>query len=160
MRGPHLHYFAFGSNMNPQRVRSRGLVFDHLQGARLPGYRLVFDKAAPEHPGSGHANIAWARGHTVEGVLYRLAGEREIEKMDPFERAPINYSRELVLVETASATLAAWTYVANAAVRRANGRPEQAYLAHLLAGREWLSAAYHARLVAWPLADGPAAADD
>ena len=159
MRGPHLHYFAFGSNMNPERVRARGLAFGGITGAHLEGYRLVFDKAAAEHPGSGHANIAWARGHRVEGVLYALADARQIEKMDPFERTPINYSRELVLVKTATAVVAAWTYIGNAAVRRADGRPEPAYLAHLLAGRAWLSADYYERLAAWPLAT-PVGADD
>lgn len=153
MRDPVIHYFAFGSNMNPERVRARGLRFETLAGARLEGFALVFDKSAAEHPGSGHANIAWAPGETVEGVLYRLVDPDQILVMDAFERTPINYSREVVRVTTVGGSEVAWTYVANPARRRPNGRPERAYLAHLLAGRPWLSDAYHARLAAWPVVD-------
>lgn len=148
-----IHYFAFGSNMNPDRVRERGLSFDHVQGACLGGFTLVFDKVSPDHPASGHANIAWAPADWVEGVLYRLSDMRQILLMDRFERTPVNYSREVVQVETAAGRVTAWTYIANPAVRRAGGRPERAYLAHLLAGAPWLSPAYHARLLGWPVAD-------
>lgn len=152
-RDPVRHYFAFGSNMNPDRVRERGLSFDLVCGARLSGFRLVFDKSAPQHPDSGHANIAWAPGEVVEGVLYRLVDAMQIWHMDPFEQAPINYSREVVRVVTDAGSEVAWTYIANPARRRAGGKPERAYLAHLLAGRPWLSPAYHARLAAWPVVD-------
>lgn len=158
-RPPH-HYFAFGSNMNPQRVRDRGLEFARVCGARLAGFDLVFDKRAADHPGCGHANIAWAPERVVEGVLYELVDEQQILRMDPFERAPVNYSREVVtvLVEAAGpgTRIAAWTYIANPAVRAPGARPEAAYMAHLLEGRPWLSPAWVARLEAWPLADAPA----
>lgn len=147
------HYFAFGSNMNPQRVRSRGLEVREACGGRLRDHALVFDKQSADHAGSGHANVVFARGETVEGVLYRLAAVEEILKMDHFERAPVNYSREVVRIETDGGDRWAWTYYANAAVRIADGRPERSYLAHLLAGETFLSAAYHARLRAWPVID-------
>ena len=70
--------------------------------------------------------------------------------MDPFENAPINYSREVVEVQTHRGVVPAWTFFANDAVRVADARPEQAYLAHLLAGRPFLSDAWYARLAAWP----------
>lgn len=152
-RQPVLHYFAFGSNMNPARVRERGLRFDRILAGRMPGYRLSFDKSANEHPDSGHANIAWAPGEVVEGVLYRLVDTGQILLMDPFEQTPINYSREVVQVSTDEGMEVAWTYIANPARRRPHGRPERAYLAHLLEGRRWLSVDYHARLLAWPVVD-------
>lgn len=152
-RQPVLHYFAFGSNMNPARVRERGLRFDRILAGRMSGYRLSFDKSANEHPDSGHANIAWAPGEVVEGVLYRLVDAGQILLMDPFEQTPINYSREVVQVSTDEGMEVAWTYIANPARRRPHGRPERAYLAHLLEGRRWLSVDYHARLLAWPVVD-------
>ncbi len=150
---PVVHYFAFGSNMNPERVRTRGLLFDAISGARLDGYRLTFDKAAPEHPRSGHANIAWDPEDVVEGVLYRLADPEQILRMDPFERTPVNYSREVVRVVVDGCDEVAWTYIANPARLRPHARPERAYLSHLLAGRPWLSPRYFDRLAMWPLAD-------
>lgn len=149
---PCRHYFAFGSNMNPQRVRERGLVFGRVDGAWLVDYRLLFDKTAAVHAGTGHANIEPAPGDRVEGVVYELVHDDEILKMDPFEQVPVNYLRHQILVQTRAGTQRAWTYIANDAVRQPGLLPERAYLDHLLCGAPWLSPEYHARLAAWPVA--------
>jgi hypothetical protein len=153
MRGLVCCYFAYGSNMNPERVRDRGLAFDRAEGARLPGYALRFEKSAPAHAGSGHANLVWDRDGEVEGVLYWLVSVDEIRKMDPYERTPVNYSREVVVTRTQGGTVPAWTYFANPGVLRPGLRPDRAYLAHLLAATGFLSKSYAARLRAWPCVD-------
>ncbi|MCP5179672.1 MAG: gamma-glutamylcyclotransferase [Pseudomonadales bacterium] len=150
--GPN-RYFAYGSNMNTARVRERGLVVVAVMAARLPSYELLFDKVARDHAHIGHANIAPAHGSTVEGVLYELASEVEILKMDRFESTPVNYSREVVAVQTAEGPLAAWTYIANRAVRHSGRRPSRAYVAHLLEGAPYLSPDYLARLRALEVHD-------
>jgi cation transport regulator ChaC len=139
-------YFAYGSNMDPQRVGARGMRFDAVCGAVLEGVQLRFDKQSRAHPHCGHANLAFARGDRVEGVLYRLRDADEIRAMDPFEAAPVNYSRDIVVVSAAGERHAAWTYFANAAVVCAGLAPERAYLNHLLAGRPFLSKPYFERL--------------
>jgi cation transport regulator ChaC len=141
-------YFAYGSNMNPQRVAARGLTFDTVRGGVLRGVRLTFDKQSSDHPHSGHANLTFDAQSHVEGVLYRLRDPDEIALMDRFERTPINYSREMVEVQADGEPILAWTYFANPAVIRANLRPDREYLAHLLAGRAYLSDSYHAFLAA------------
>ena len=146
-------YFAYGSNMDAARVAARGLVVVAARAASLAGCRLVFDKCASDHPGSAHASLAWDPTSRVEGVLYELANEHEIAKMDPFERVPINYSRERVVVVAGDARIVAWTYFANAAVRCAGLEPTRAYLAHLLAGRKFLSPAYVSALECTACAD-------
>jgi len=146
-------YFAYGSNMNPARVAERGLQVRRREAARLRDYRLGFGKQSKDHLGVGHAHIDRAPGEVVEGVLYWLVGEDEIRKMDRFEHAPINYSRDVVLVDTNAGRMPAWTYFANPAVRAPGLRPARAYLAHLLAGEAFLSPSYHARLATWPVAD-------
>lgn len=143
-------YFAYGSNMNPARVRERGLEVLAISAAALHGVRLGFDKQAREHAGAGHACLSFDAAGIVEGVLYQLASEADLLRMDHFERTPINYSRELVTVVTADGTVSAWTYFANPAVWRSGGRPSRDYLSHLLAGRAYLSDAYFQRLAAWP----------
>jgi len=145
-------YFAYGSNMNPQRVRERGIRFRNLEGAWLAGYRLSFDKASSAHPGTGHANVVYSPGSTVEGVLYWLETPDQIEKMDRFESAPVNYSREVVAVtlSAGSRQVWTWTYFANPAVRRSGLKPPRSYLAHLLAGRPYLSVAYYESLAHQP----------
>lgn len=145
-------YFAYGSNMNPARVAGRGLQVSGCKRARLNDVTLVFDKASSDHPGCAHANLAFARGRWVEGVLFQLAAPEEILKMDVFERAPINYSREIVVVRTEHGDATAWTYFGNPALRRPDLRPERAYLDHLLAARDYLSHEYFEWLRVMPCA--------
>jgi gamma-glutamylcyclotransferase (GGCT)/AIG2-like uncharacterized protein YtfP len=148
------YYFAYGSNMNPARVAARGLRFGDVESAWVDDFRLVFDKEARDHAGVGHANIVRHRGGRVEGVLYTLADESELLKMDVYERTPVNYSRDRLDVETAAGRTVAWTYFANPAVRRPNLRPSRDYLAHLLAGRRFLSTSYVRGLEQLPTCDG------
>lgn len=142
------YYFAYGSNMNPARMQARGLLVEEAMAGHLPGFALCFNKRAHDHPGRAYANIRHQAGAVVEGVLYRLASESEICKMDPFEGTPVYYSRERMAVHTARGLIAAWVYVANPAWREDGLAPSRVYLAHLLAGREYLSADYWAALAA------------
>ncbi len=142
------HYFAYGSNMNLERVAQRGLEVVDAVAAQLDDYHLVFNKMSRDHEGVGHANIQYRRGSTTEGVLYELIDVEEIHKMDPFERAPWNYGREVVQVDHAKGSTWAWTYFANPAVIRPDLLPPLEYLDHLLAGRDFLSGAYVEMLVA------------
>jgi len=153
--------------MNPDRVRERGIEFEHACGARLAGFALAFDKASKHHEGVGHANVVFAPEASVEGVLYWLRSGSEIRKMDRFESTPVNYSREVVRVEVQTVELPipqdrgesregpltlvnTWTYFANPAVRAPDLLPPRSYLNHLLAGRRYLSSEYYGMLSAWP----------
>ena len=132
--------------MDVSRVRTRAMPFLSVKSARLHGYALVFDKVAQSHAREAHANIQPRVNSVVEGVLYELAEPEAILVMDRFEQTPINYSREVVSVETADGLCHAWTYFANPA-RRAPGRaPGRAYLQHLLAGAPFVSDTYLAFL--------------
>ena len=143
-------YFAYGSNMNPERMRQRGLRFVCAQAAELPGHTLVFDKRVAHRCAAGHANIRYQVGATVHGVLYRLAEPELILVMDPYEQAPINYGREIFQLVTQVAAVRretpAWVYVGNPGVLQDGLRPEPEYMAHLLAGAAYLPADYLARL--------------
>jgi gamma-glutamylcyclotransferase (GGCT)/AIG2-like uncharacterized protein YtfP len=139
-------YFAYGSNMNVDRMRERGMQFEVALDGQLHGFRLEFRKTSVKHPGVGHANVAYAPGSTVEGVLYRLSGADEIARMDPFESAPVNYSREVVQIVTPEGVLSSWTYFANPAVLKPGLKPPRSYLEHLLAGKPFLSEAYYRML--------------
>ena len=69
--------------------------------------------------------------------------------MDPFERAPWNYGREIIAVHAGETTIWAWTYFANPAVLVPGLSPSEDYLRHLLAGRDFLSDEYFDSLLAW-----------
>lgn len=142
-------YFAYGSNMNGARMQQRGMQVVAARPGWMRNVRLVFNKRAADQDGIAYANIAYAPGDRVEGVLYELANPDEIVRMDPFEGAPRRYSRDMFPIETpGNLQQAAWVYVANRAMIQEGLRPAAWYLAHLLEGREHLSEAYFQRLLA------------
>ena len=146
-------YFAYGSNMDVDRVRDRGMGFVARSAGRLPGYRLVFNKRAKGLEGVAHANIERDDSAQVEGVLYALSAPENITQMDPYEGYPVRYDRVIVLIETDAGQRAAWVYEANPEFIETHCKPTQPYLGHLLAGAEFLSASYLARLAATPVAE-------
>ena len=129
--------------MNPARVQKRGLRIegDAMAGV-LANYRLRFNKRSRKNPCAGHANIEPDFSSRVEGVLYPLCDDREIENMDPFESAPDHYRRELVFVQGREQLVLAWTYIANDSVVDNALSPPQWYINHLLEGSEFLSNDY------------------
>jgi cation transport regulator ChaC len=143
-------YFAYGSNMNPDRARARGLAFDRVESARLPGFHIAFHKRARDRAGVGRANLVFDRDAVVEGVLFHLESPAAIEALDRHEGAPVHYSRDVVVVESAGGSVAAWTYFANPAVLVRELAPDRAYLEQLLAGAPFLSSPYVERLRNWP----------
>lgn len=137
-----VYYFAYGSNMNPQRVRERELAIigEPLNGF-LENFELRFNKISRYRPGSGAANICAKHGAQIHGVAYQLTEAAAIESMDYFERSPEDYAREVVFVriendandEQNRRTVPAWTYIAKPHVVDETLKPTRGYMAHLLA---------------------------
>ncbi|MEE8057295.1 MAG: gamma-glutamylcyclotransferase family protein [Pseudomonadales bacterium] len=147
------HYFAYGSNVNPARMRARGISFKGAMGGILPRYELRFNKRASHKNNIAYANIAYARDARdgrVEGVLYQLERANDIEIMDQFEGNPVRYSREVYRIETGSGVVNAWVYVANRAMLAEGLLPERCYLNQLIAGRQYHSDAYSQWLQSHP----------
>ena len=140
-----LYYFAYGSNMNPERVKARGLEYSRVLSGKLPGYELSFNKYSAKRAGSA-ANIIRKENAVTEGVLYLLAEAEQIITMDPFEGFPDHYTRELLSIATKSEPVRAWVYIANRRFIRANLLPPRWYLNHLLAGKQFLTQPYYERL--------------
>lgn len=136
------YYFAYGSNMNAERMIARGLRFERALSGRIQGLGLAFNKRCALQPHRSYANVVYAPGACVEGVLYQLSEASEIFKMDPFEGSPRLYSRDIYWVDTAEGPIAAWVYVANSAMITEGLMPERWYLQHLLAGQDYLTPAY------------------
>lgn len=141
------YYFAYGSNMNAARMTARGLQFKRALAGSIGGLRLAFNKRSASRPDRTCANVMHCPDSVVEGVLYQLSSVDEIFKMDPFEDAPLYYSREIYLVESDQGQIPAWVYVGNRAVLVDGLLPEHEYVAHLLEGRGYLSEAYFQQLL-------------
>jgi len=151
-------YFAYGSNMNPARLKERlepkGVGIGIRIGGRLEGWQLSFIKARLGAPANGAPNIRPAAGGVVHGTLNEMPKEGLIV-LDHFEGvATQQYRREIVPVVRADtgALIEATTYVA-LNTGSDSLLPLREYLAHLLAGRDLLPADYCALLEAQRVVD-------
>ena len=136
------HYFAYGSNMNPDRVRQRKMSFESAASGHLFDYSLRFNKRSVKYPGTAAANVMVSAKGVTEGVLYRLVEPVQIEMMDPYEGYPVRYTRIALPIVTKAGVVEAWVYIANEDHVTEGFVPARWYLNHLLAGRDYLSASY------------------
>ena len=149
-----MKYFAFGSNMDPVRMKQRGVKFTSRRKALLGEYELRFNKMNHQKPGSAFANIVYKSGGVVEGLLYEI-DEEGLKNLDKYEGYPKHYDRKEVTLWLADANekVKAITYVAQKNMVRDHLKPTRVYLSHLLAGKEFLSAGYFAKLNNQPTLD-------
>lgn len=130
-------YFAYGSNMNAERLRARLAREGHqLLGRRratLRDYRLVFNKRSSFEAGVGYANIEPCPAAVVEGTLNDMS-EEALALLDRIELVPVHYRRARLEVQDwdkGSAVLA-WTYVGQPPMLCPRVRPTRDYIGHLL----------------------------
>jgi len=139
-------YFAYGSNMDPDRMRERGVFFTERRRAILEGWKLLFNKVSSRNPSEGFANIEREEGSVVEGILYEIR-DSDLEKLDSYEGCPEHYVRIRVRVKLDDGSeVEAVTYVANPSKVRSGLKPSREYLSHLLKGCDLLSKEYCERL--------------
>lgn len=141
-----MKYFAYGSNMNPQRMKDRRIRFTSRIPASLPGYSLRFNKVASRNSQEGFANIVPAVNDVVEGVLYDIY-DADLQKLDEYEGYPEHYDRQKLTVLTAAGEEEAIAYIACPDKIREGLKPTRKYLAHLLAAKDMLSEDYYLRLL-------------
>ena len=147
-------YFAYGSNMDLARMADRDIVYDQASPGTLDGHALRFNKRSELLKGSAAANVIPARESQVEGVVYMLSDDRQIEKLDRFEGYPRGYRREhLQVILKSGVSLLAWVYLANPAFIDDTLKPRASYLAHLLSARPFLSDNYYKQLLQVPCDD-------
>jgi gamma-glutamylcyclotransferase len=145
--GETVFYFAYGSNMDSARLRSRGISPLSRCHAILVGYVLMFNKVSTTNPLEGKANIALSAENEVEGILSEITGA-ELSRLDGYEGVSTqDYLRTSVEVRLDDGSVrSSTTYVAHPTKIRPNLRPTKQYLALLLAGAPFLSDGYVLKL--------------
>ena len=135
-------YFAYGSNMNPDRMKKREAFFTTRVCGKLLGYRFSFSFARPD--GYGSANITPEKNSVVYGALYCLQSGG-LDKLDVFEMVKQGcYRREKVTVETLEGEkIEATTYVVTEQYYQEGLVPHRDYLSHCLRGKDILPASYY-----------------
>lgn len=142
-----LIYWAYGSNMDTNRLTERTKGCKPLGRAKLVGYRLCFHKRSKD--GSGKAD-AWATGRPddmVIGVLFEIpaSGKRGLDRAEgtDYEQATVRLLRD------DGATVEAFTYLAKPSAIDSQIMPTPGYRDKVLAGaiEHGLPAAYIDRFI-------------
>ena len=147
-----MYYFAYGSNMDEDRMKRRGVRFFRKLSGILHGHNLEFDKVSSKNENEGKANVVPDEDNIVEGVLYEIK-DGDISKLDEREVCPEHYVRMQMDIETKEGTKKAEIYIANKDKIKTGLKPTKEYLSHLLAGKKYLSDQYYAKLMSWPTLD-------
>ena len=124
-------YFAYGSNLDKKQMRKRCHDSEFAGIAKLPGYKLVFNRYATKRKG-GVASIEKSEGDCVWGALYKLTDE-DVESLDKHKGVPYSYLREENLQVTSpdDEPVQAFTYLAN---KTGYFTPHKNYLQQIIKG--------------------------
>jgi dolichol-phosphate mannosyltransferase len=128
-------YFAYGSNLDPERFRSRIGPWRERRAASLPGHRVRFSGEVSAEGGGG-AVLVREEGATAPGALF-LIDQAQLEAMDAVELDPSRdvqgrAERRGVEVETSEGPVTAEVYLLPDP--RAFRAPSAVYLNHIVRG--------------------------
>ena len=157
-----LHYFAYGSNMQPAQMRRRCPGSVAVGPAIAHGYALVFPVHSTGDWQGGVASLDPAPGHAVQGVLYQITPD-DHAALDHYEAVDQGMYRREQITLTHPPTPAcpdgrtgtALTYLANHGYN-APAPPSRRYLDALITGAKHhrLDEKYIAQLQAIATPDG------
>lgn len=129
-----LRYFAYGSNLLPERLQRRCRSACVLTTGVLKGYSLEFNKQSPD--GSGKCTILPCSADQVWGALYQLsAADKQV--LDRIEGLGFGYQTLSVNVDTTAGIQTAFTYIAMPAYCESKLKPYDWYQALVLEGAIW-----------------------
>jgi gamma-glutamylcyclotransferase len=148
-------YFAYGSNMNWDQIRSRCPSAQFVCVAKAQGYVLAFTRFSEKRK-CGVADVVVSSGNDVWGVVFDIPND-EIGQLDKSEGYRLGRARELnayersplqvIPREAANSPISVWTYFV---VKKSDLplKPTVEYKSLILDGaRHWgLPAAYIERL--------------
>lgn len=140
-----VYYFAYGSNMNPERMKERGAHFTHRHKHTLRGYCLKFNKVSSIGSGHGCANIVADENGIVEGVVYKITVQG-LYNLDKVEGYPVHYNRVRLIIDLDGSQETVKTYIAQPDKTKEGLRPSKSYMEHLLRAKDYMSGEYYGYL--------------
>lgn len=138
------YYFAYGSNLDCEQLRSRCRSARVVSRATLPGYVLAFGGHSRRWDGAV-ATVLRSVGGLVEGVLYAM-NVADITTLDGFEGHPRSYSRVSRFVSLEDGQRRRAHVYIQPRAQWVSGPPSSEYLAVLR--REYLEHGFDARSLA------------
>ena len=128
-----LYYFAYGSNLHPERLRTRAPSARVLGNARLRGYRLRFHKRGRDSSAKCDAWRTGQRTDLVHGVVYSIA-RSDGRALDLAEDLGRGYDREPVWVTLGVRRRIVFSYLTRPEAIDDDLRPLDWYLDYVLRG--------------------------
>jgi cation transport regulator ChaC len=150
-----VHYFAYGSNMDPAQMKKRCPGAALIGLGYLADHELCFPRTSKSR-GCGVSSVEPKIGHDTWGVVWQLSAE-DLSALDRSEgyrqdRDPVAnaYNRQTVTINLIGESVEAETYIASP--QKGSHLPNATYLAHLLEGaaHHGLPETYRAYLAALP----------
>jgi gamma-glutamylcyclotransferase (GGCT)/AIG2-like uncharacterized protein YtfP len=133
-----VHYFAYGSNMDKKRMKSRCPDSKIVSSGILKGYKLVFNKIASAGGGQGYANIVIDNNSMVEGIVWEFSSS-DMAGLDECEGG---YGRKDINIKCGKKTISCQIYIADPNKTKEGLKPTKQYLEYLFAGKKYLSKEY------------------
>lgn len=132
-----LRYFGYGSNMNLDSLRAKGVSPLASHRATLAGWRLRFNVHHWFRHEGGVGNISPGEGEScrVLGVVHELEDDA-LAKLDAVESYGVGYDRIEVEVETEGGSMLATTYVGVPSYLDDSCLPTRRYLNIVVRGAE------------------------
>jgi cation transport regulator ChaC len=123
-----IRYFAYGSNMDRDMMRTRCRQAVPCGVATLPGFRFIITS-------DGYASIVRCPRSVVYGIVWRLA-PRDLAALNLYENLAAGlYTTMMTAIRSAGRNQSALTYVARSRIK---GRPRPGYMAGVIAAaRQW-----------------------
>ncbi|MFA5173545.1 MAG: gamma-glutamylcyclotransferase family protein, partial [Candidatus Paceibacterota bacterium] len=139
-------YFAYGSNMDEEVMKWRGVNYTDRFFGKLENYKLVFQEFYKKEKLDGvFANIIPQKGSYVEGIIYEC--DESVERLDKQEDYPVEYLKEELNIDSERGPIECLVYVGNPESVRDEEAPKKKYLSHLLNGKDLLSEDYYKKLL-------------
>jgi len=126
-------YFAYGSNLHPERLRRRTPSARVIGTALLSGHQLCFHKMGLDGSAKCDALRTGNPQHRVYGVIYDIE-ERQRVDLDRAESCGVGYDARLVRLHCDGRRLSAWSYHAREEAIVNGLRPFGWYLDYVVAG--------------------------
>ncbi|MFW5946620.1 MAG: gamma-glutamylcyclotransferase family protein [Candidatus Natronoplasma sp.] len=139
-----VEYFAYGSNLNKEQMKERGIVIKDTAIAELPGWRLAFTIYSNTWNG-GVGDIIPDPKKKVEGIVYTISYDN-LKSLDIYEGRKVEddmevgmYRRQYLPVKKADGWKTVLTYLVNRPIEHkstADCKPSKDYLETIISGAE------------------------
>lgn len=133
-----LYYFAYGSNLHPQRLQERVSSAKSLGVVEAVGYKLTFSKRSKDQSGKCNFYQTGSDSDIVYGVLYEFDA-RDKSNLDKAEGKGAGYNEKLVSFSLGEEQYSPFTYMADSKYIDGGLRPYEWYKQFVVVGAQFHS---------------------